>query len=240
VHHFKDGNTKLALAILNENNDATYTFYEKYPERRLEIDFPLIFNDDIILCGSIYAITDQIRKKFWDFISMAGSRGATVIYDPNFRNSHLSELERLKPMIIENMQMASLVRGSNEDFKKIFGAETPDEAWDVVRKYCNCLVYTASAEGVFVRTLSFSGRFPVKRIKTVSTIGAGDNFNAGVIASLWKNQVTREQLDKMGEEKWAEVVSMGVDFATDVCMSYENYISLAFASKTFPPASLKG
>ncbi|MBG0858835.1 MAG: carbohydrate kinase [Bacteroidales bacterium] len=231
VHHFTDGSTKLAVAFLDEKNDATYTFYEKYPHDRLTIDFPVIQREDIILYGSIYAITDQIRKKFRDFINSAGSNGATVIYDPNFRSSHLPELERLKPMIIENMQMASLVRGSHEDFRNIFGSSTPDEAWEMVRRYCGCLVYTASGEGVFVRTSSFSGKFPVKKIETVSTIGAGDNFNAGMIASLWKNNITRDLLTKMGRDKWLKVVSMGVDFATDVCMSYENYISLEFAGK---------
>ena len=35
--------------------------------------------------------------------------------------------------------MTTLLRGSDEDFKNIFGANTPDEAWDVVKKYCNCL-----------------------------------------------------------------------------------------------------
>jgi len=231
VHHFKEGNTKLALAFLNEKNDASYTFYDKYPDKRLEIEFPAVCEDDIILCGSIYAITDEIRKKFRDFINMAKNNGAIVIYDPNFRSSHLSELDRLKPMIIENMQMASVIRGSDEDFSNIFGAGTPDEAWDVVRKYCNCLVYTANAEGVFVRTTSFSGRFSVKRIKPVSTIGAGDNFNAGMIASICKNPITRDQLDKMGEDEWSEVISMGVEFATNVCLSYENYISLEFAKE---------
>ena len=42
VDHFKDGKTKLALAFLNEKNDANYTFYEDYPEKRLNIDFPVI------------------------------------------------------------------------------------------------------------------------------------------------------------------------------------------------------
>jgi len=33
VDHFKEGKTKLALAFLNERNDASYTFYQDYPER---------------------------------------------------------------------------------------------------------------------------------------------------------------------------------------------------------------
>jgi fructokinase len=229
VDHFKEGKTKLALAFLNEKNDASYTFYQDYPEKRLNIDFPDIKKDDIILCGSIYAITTEIRKKFRDLTSKAHQNGAIVIYDPNFRPSHSSDLEFLKPMIIENMLTAKLIRGSDEDFKNIFGAGTPDEAWNVVRKYCSCMVYTANAEGVYVRTVSYSGKFSVKAIKPVSTIGAGDNFNAGMMAAIYRNKITADQLDKMGEEEWSKVISMGVDFATNVCLSYENYISKEFA-----------
>jgi fructokinase len=231
VDHFKHGKTKLALAFLNERNDANYTFYQDYPEKRLNIDFPMIRKDDIILCGSIYAITSEIRKKFMKLTTTAKENGAIVIYDPNFRPTHSSDLEILKPMIIENMQTATLIRGSDEDFKNIFGANTPDEAFNVVRKYCNCLVYTANAEGVYVRTNSYAGRFAVKAIKPVSTIGAGDNFNAGMMAAIYRNQITIDQLDKMGEEVWSKVISMGVDFATNVCLSYDNYISLELAKE---------
>jgi fructokinase len=93
------------------------------------------------------------------------------------------------------------------------------------------MVYTANSEGVYVRTVSYKGKFPVKAIKPVSTIGAGDNFNAGMMAAIYKNQITCDQLDKMGEESWSKIVSMGVDFATNVCLSYENYISLDFAEE---------
>ena len=231
IDHYKDGKTKLALAFLNERNDATYAFYQDYPAKRFSNEFPLLRKDDIILCGSIYAITGEIRVKFRELIFHAKENGAIVIYDPNFRPTHSSDLDTLKPMIIENMKTAKLVRGSNEDFKNIFGADTPDEAWKIVREFCNCLVYTANSEGVYVRTVSFAGKFPVKAIKPVSTIGAGDNFNAGMMAAIYLNQITSVQLEKMGEEAWTKVVSMGVDFATNVCLSYENYISREFAEK---------
>jgi fructokinase len=231
VDHFKEGKTKLALAFLNEKNDASYTFYQDYPDKRLNIKFPELKKDDIILCGSIYAITTEIRKKFLELIRNAKASNAIVIYDPNFRPTHSSDLEKLMPMIIENMQCAKLIRGSNEDFKNIFGADNADEAWDVVKKYCNCLVYTANSEGVYVRTVSYKGKFGVKAIKPLSTIGAGDNFNAGMMAAIYLNKITSDQLDGMGEESWAKVISTGVDFATNVCLSYENYISLEFANE---------
>lgn len=231
VDHFTDGKTGLALAFLNERNDASYTFYKNYPEKRLDIEMPELRKDDIIICGSIYAITPEIREKFKAFTGSAKKNGAILIYDPNFRPTHSSDLAVLIPLMIENMQAAAIVRGSDEDFRNIFGANSPDEAWRVVNRYCNCLVYTANAEGVFVRTTGFAGEFPVNRIKPISTIGAGDNFNAGMMAALYMNEITRNQLETMGEEEWANVISLGVEFATDVCMSYDNYISIEFANK---------
>jgi fructokinase len=231
VDHFKDGKTGLALAFLNEKNDASYTFYKNYPEKRFNIEFPVIQKDDIILCGSIYAITGEIREKFRALTLSAREKRAILIYDPNFRPTHSSDLEKLVPLIVENMKTAAIIRGSDEDFKNIFGAISPDEAWETVSRYCNCLVYTANAEGVYVRTKNFSGKFPVKKIKPVSTIGAGDNFNAGMIAAIYRNEISVDQLDTMGEDKWVRVVSMGVDFASDVCLSYENYISAEFAAR---------
>ena len=86
------------------------------------MEFPVIRKDDIILCGSIYAITREIRQKFVSFVKGAAANGAIVLYDPNFRKAHASELDELRPLIIENIQMASIIRGSDEDFQNIFGA----------------------------------------------------------------------------------------------------------------------
>jgi fructokinase len=232
VHRFHQGSTALALAFLDEKNDAHYTFYKDFPGKRLDIEFPVIEKDDIIQCGSFYAIWPEIREKFKRFIHGAKERGALIIYDPNFRKTHLSELDTLKPLIIENMQMASLIRGSDEDFKNIFGVNDADEAWEVVKNYCKCLVYTENSEGVYVRTTSFSGKFPVQKITPVSTIGAGDNFNAGMITSIYCRKIKKEQLEKLIELEWSKVITTAVAFATHVCLSYENYISPEFANMT--------
>ena len=140
-------------------------------------------------------------------------------------------MDKLKPLIIENMQMASLIRGSDEDFRTIFGVNNADEAWVVVKEYCKCLVYTANTEGVFVRTTSFSGKFEVQKIDPVSTIGAGDNFNAGMITSIYLNNIRRDKLETLNSGEWQVLIEPAVAFATHVCMSYENYISREFAEK---------
>jgi fructokinase len=223
------GATSLALAFLDEKNDAHYTFYKNHPDKQDDLNFPEIEKEDIILFGSYYSVWPRIRKVLTEFITMARERGALIVYDPNFRKSHLNELPELKPMIISNMKMASVVRGSDEDFKNIFGAKTADEAYAEVRKYCPVMICTANTRGVFLRTGSFEGTFPVRRIDPVSTIGAGDNFNAGMISSLYIQQIGVDDLPGLGEKQWQKIVSTAVDFATDVCLSYDNYISPEFA-----------
>ena len=46
---FTDGKTPLALAFLDKNKNASYTFYKDYPPERLEIEMPLIKQNDIVL-----------------------------------------------------------------------------------------------------------------------------------------------------------------------------------------------
>ena len=48
VCSFSGGKSPLALAFLNENNDAEYLFYKDYPNNRLEVEFPVIKEGDIV------------------------------------------------------------------------------------------------------------------------------------------------------------------------------------------------
>lgn len=227
VDRYSNGSTALALAFLDEKNDAKYDFYKDYPADRLNIKFPGLNKDDIFQCGSFYTIWPEIRAKFKKFLDDSYKAGALILYDPNFRESH--DINSLRKLVIENMEKASLIRGSNEDFRNIFGVNDPDKAWEEVRKYCKCLVYTASVEGVYVRTTSFSGKFPVQKITPVSTIGAGDNFNAGMLTAIYTMNIKKDDLEHLGKTEWEKITGTAVEFATHVCMSYENYISDDFA-----------
>lgn len=231
VYRYSEGKSSLALAFLNDKLDASYEFYKLYPHQRLVIDFPVVCQDDIILFGSFYAITPEIRTKLIRFISEAKQKNAIVIYDPNFRKQHLDELHILKPLIEENISFATIVRGSHEDFSFIYGAGNADETFKAMTEKSLCLLYTNSSSGVFLRTDKLSNVFPVKKTEVKSTIGAGDNFNAGVAYSLYRNNITYNDLQDLNLDIWRQIVETAVEFATHVCESYENYISIEFAEK---------
>lgn len=230
VYRYIDGKSALALAFLNENNDASYDFYKIYPDNRLNIILPEISQDDIVLFGSFYAITVEVRKKLLEFVKTAKKNKAIVIYDPNFRKPHLHDLKWLKPMIEENIGLSRIVRGSNEDFTLIFGTGNSNETYEILQEKSPVLLYTANKKGVFLHTPKLSKKFPVKKIDPISTIGAGDNFNAGIIYSLMEYNIKYKDLPNLKEDDWVQIITNGVVFATEVCMSYDNYISEEIAS----------
>ncbi len=229
VYRYYDGKSALALAFLNENKDASYDFYKIYPRNRLNISFPEIQPDDIVLFGSMYAITPEVRPKLLELIKEANRKKAIVIYDPNFRKIHLHDLPKVKPMILDNIKHADILRGSNEDFSFIFGVKDADETYENISTLAPNLLYTASRRGVFLRTPGYAAEFPVKTIEPISTIGAGDSFNAGIAYSIFNQNISYKALQKLDESSWKTIVSTAIDFSTHVCLNYDNYISKDFA-----------
>jgi len=231
IYRYPDGKSSLALAYLNDRSDASYEFYKNYPEQRLCIEFPDVQEDDIVLFGSFYAITGEIRNKLLQFIKHANVNNAIVIYDPNFRKQHLDELAKLKPLIEENISLASIIRGSHEDFAYIFNANNADETYNVLNDKQKYLLYTNSSEGVNLMSDKLSLSVPVKKIKTISTVGAGDNFNAGIVYSIYINNIHFDDIQNINIEIWRQIIETAIEFATHVCSSYDNYISIDFAKK---------
>ncbi|MBP1639751.1 MAG: fructokinase [Bacteroidetes bacterium] len=237
VYRYDEGKSALALAFLDDSNNANYTFYKAYPQKRFDIAFPEVNADDIVLFGSIYAITPELRTTLRRFLLYAKSKNALLYYDPNFRKAHLDDLEQLRPAILENMSLASVVRASNEDLEIIFGAKNSNEAYEAVSPLCNTLIYTSSSDAVYLKTPYKSLTLPNRQIEPVSTIGAGDTFNAGIAYGLYKHRIGNEALQPMTDDIWQQLIGYGIDFATEVCLSYENYITTSFAvewNRQFP------
>ena len=223
-----EGKSPLALAFLNERNDAIYEFYEDSPQERLNVEIPDFEHDDIVMFGSILSITKEARKGLENIIHAAKDSGSAIIYDPNFRELQLSSLEEMKLMIRENISYADIVRASDEDMRMIHGCRNVEEAYSFIRENdCNNLVYTSSSKGVHLRTPLLSKYYRIPEIETVSTIGAGDNFNAGIVYMLYSMKI--RSLEKVSEQEWDEIIRMAIDFASHACMSTDNYISNSFA-----------
>ena len=230
VNVFPEGKSPVSLAFLNERNDAEYIFYKDYPRQRLEVNMPEISSDDIIMIGSYFAITPVVRDIVKELLDRAHDAGAIIYYDVNFRSTHANEAIKLMPTIIENFEYADILRGSTEDFQNMFRQPDADKVYsNHVGFYCPNFICTDADGDVRLRTKHVCKDYPVTPLKAVSTIGAGDNFNAGVVYGLLKYRVRRADLDELTEADWDAIIRCGMDFSADVCKSVSNSVSKEFA-----------
>lgn len=230
VNVFPEGKSPVSLAFLNERNDAEYIFYKDYPRQRLEVNMPEISSDDIIMIGSYFAITPVLRDKVKELLDRAHDAGAIIYYDVNFRSTHANEAIKLMPTIIENFEYADILRGSTEDFQNMFRQPDADKVYsNHVGFYCPNFICTDADGDVRLRTKHVCKDYPVTPLKAVSTIGAGDNFNAGVVYGLLKFRVRRADLAELTEADWDAIIRCGMDFSADVCKSVSNSVSKEFA-----------
>lgn len=230
VNVFPEGKSPVSLAFLNERNDAEYIFYKDYPRQRLEVNMPEISSDDIIMIGSYFAITPVLRDKVKELLDRAHDAGAIIYYDVNFRSTHANEAIKLMPTIIENFEYADILRGSTEDFQNMFRQPDADKVYsNHVGFYCPNFICTDADGDVRLRTKHVCKNYPVTPLKAVSTIGAGDNFNAGVVYGLLKYRVRRADLAELTEADWDAIIRCGMDFSADVCKSVSNSVSKEFA-----------
>ena len=232
VNVFPDGKSPVSLAFLNDRSDAEYIFYKDYPKQRLDVAFPDIQADDILIIGSYYALNPVLRDKVTELLELARSKCAIIYYDPNFRSSHKEEAIKLAPTIIDNLEYADIVRGSIDDFYYMYGTQDAEKVYrDKIKFYCSNFLCTAGSEEIILRTQAIAKSYPIPPIQAVSTIGAGDNFNAGIIYGLLKYRVGYDDLSHLTEEQWNQVVACGIRFAANACQNVGNSISHELAAQ---------
>ncbi|TXJ61602.1 carbohydrate kinase [Prevotella brunnea] len=233
VTAFPGSKSPVSLAFLNERNDAEYIFYKDHPHDRLEFPLPDIHSDDIVLFGSYYALNPVIRQQVVSLLELARSRGAIIYYDVNFRSSHVGEVIKLTPNLLENLDYADIVRGSKEDFVNLYKKDDAEKVYNSdISFYCKRFIYTDGARPIEVRGENgFKKSYEMQSIDTVSTVGAGDNFNAGFIFGLIKHGITREDLERgLAEAQWDKLIACAQAFAADCCKDIYNYVSKEFGA----------
>lgn len=227
---YEDGRTAISLAYLNERNDAEYTFYKDYPKARLDVAWPEVNKDDIVMMGSYFVLNPVLRAKVKEFLDYATNRQALVYYDINFRSSHASEAIKLYSTILENFEYASIVRGSTEDFQNMFRLSDPEKAYkQEVSFHCKQMLCTDADGDICLFSPSVTKTYPVHHVETVSTIGAGDNFNAGIIFGLIQEGIGKDDIASVTEAQWNRIIAHGQALASEVCQSFNNSISKEFA-----------
>lgn len=216
----------ISLAFIGENGDATYSFYREPLQVSSLWTLPEMSRGDVMLFGSYYAVCAGTRPLMVQLLERAAQNGAIVYYDINFRSNHKNELKDLQPSILQNFQQSTVVRGSADDLEVIFGSRDARDIYNMyISQHCKYFICTAGAGKITVCCPTACHEFQAPPIDdVVSTVGAGDSFNAGFACALiWEN-IMPEDLSRLGRDDWQRLIATACRFAGETCRSKENYI----------------
>lgn len=231
VVQYQGRNTGIALAFLDQQQNATYNFYKDYPAERLTgLELPFVAGD-FVLFGSSFAFNLAVRPWLLAQLQKARAAGATIVYDPNYRTQKHLTSDQQRTLFIENCNHAHIIRASQEDFDALWTRQQPQQAWTLLQSFASCqaLVYTRNSQGADVFTNTQTSHVDAQAITPISTIGAGDTFNAALLWQLHTNQLHNQNINHCDIKTWNTILHFAIAAATDVCLQWGNYVSEEFA-----------
>jgi len=218
-----EGRSRVALAFFDKDQIPEYSFYPASEEAIP--DYPDPRKNDIILLGSSFSLRDKGREELLQYLQKCREIGCTIIYDPNARR-HLADDPRMMKKIMENISLATIVKGSDEDFHFIFKTKDSTMAFELIHQSGpQYMIYTKGSKGAEFFNSDLHLESDALKINVVSTIGAGDNFSAGVIFGIYFRLINHLHFKDFLREDWQYIMAMGSFFSARVCESSENYIS---------------
>lgn len=231
INVFQETKSPVSLAFLDKDNNADYIFYRDQKHDHMDFTYPDIQKDDIVVFGSFYAVNPALRPQVSGLLDFARQRGAIIYYDVNFRKAHQADVMKVTPNLIDNLEYADIVRGSKEDFEVLYKKDLAERVYRAETSfYCKRFIYTDGPNPVSVFSNNgFHKEYAMPKTETVSTIGAGDNFNAGFIYGMIKYGVTRDDVEQgLSEDVWDKLIATATAFSADCCKDIFNYISKEF------------
>lgn len=217
--------TKVALAFLDGNNNASYIFYNDRNEAKVQYKIPELTKNDVFLFGSSAAIDDNNRIFLDKLLTQASGKEALLFYDPNIRRSVTERYKDFRDVAKHYISCADIVRGSVDDFSELFGTRDPQHIYRQVKKLgSTVLIITDADKPVHL----FSGHVNITiqfvPVDAYCTVGAGDAFNAGIISSLLDIGADRNSIGTITEIQWRKIINDSVLIASEVCKTLDNYL----------------
>ena len=208
--------TTLAFVRLT-NGQATYTFYdENTAGRMLTIeDLPKLGAEiEAMLFGAISLISEPAGSAYEEFMRREHN-SRVMMLDPNIRPNFIPDKAKHLRRIREMMAMADIVKLSDEDLKWFDEAGSHEE---VVRNWLDrgpkLIVVTHGSEGAVGYSKAHKVTVMPQKVKVIDTVGAGDTFNAGILASLHEQGLlTKAAIGDLPEEAIRKALELGAKAA---------------------------
>ncbi|MFK7836791.1 MAG: carbohydrate kinase [Sulfitobacter sp.] len=183
-----DRPTTLAFVTLQDGH-ATYSFFEENSAGRMLAieDLPDISSDvSSLYFGGISLACEPGARTYAALLEREGKTRA-VMMDPNIRPQFIQDIDKYRARLDKMMGLADIIKVSDEDLNWMVPdpISLKEKVGVVLSRGPSVVILTRGGEGAtgFLRD-GTEVAVPARRVQIVDTVGAGDTFNAGVLAKL--------------------------------------------------------
>ena len=183
-----DRPTTLAFVKLTDGH-ATYSFFDENSAGRMigAEDLPALSQEvTSLFFGGISLAVEPCADTYAELMAREGTTRA-VMMDPNIRPGFIKDVNRYRERLARMLTLTDIVKVSDEDLNWIYpGAEALQDKLDMLRAAGPRLVVLTKGSAGAIAYLADGRSVDVaaQKVMAVDTVGAGDTFNAGVMASL--------------------------------------------------------
>ena len=196
------------------NGQATYAFYDEGTAGRLlaEADLPVLLPEvNTLFFGGISLVNDPAASTYEALQAREAPARVTMI-DPNIRPGFIAGKEAAYRARIDRMiGRADIVKLSDEDLHWLMGeGDVSELARRVLALGPKIVFITEGAAGARAVTATQNRFVAATRVTVADTVGAGDTFNAGVLAALdTAGVLTKDALATVSDDVLDAALSLG-------------------------------
>ncbi|WP_159587431.1 carbohydrate kinase family protein [Chelativorans xinjiangense] len=208
--------TTLAFVSLSEGH-ASYFFYDENSAGRMltEADLPRLEDDvEALLFGGISLATEPCGATYKALMARESAARVTML-DPNIRPVFIKDAEAHKARMRRMMAMADIVKISEEDLAWFGEVSSHEEAaHGLLQAGTKLVIVTSGAKGATAFWNGGTVTMEAVQVPVVDTVGAGDAFNAGVLAALREaGCLNKESIANLREDAVREALSFAARVA---------------------------
>jgi fructokinase len=205
--------TTLAFVKL-VNGQAAYAFYDENTAGRLlsMAELPdLPASVGTLFFGGISLVNDPAASSYEALLTRAAETGRVTMIDPNIRPGFITDQPTYRARIERMMGRADIVKLSDEDLHWLLGpGDLALLARGLLERGPRVVFITEGERGARAVTATQDRFIAATKVKVADTVGAGDTFNAGVLASLHAEGVlTKAGLADLSDHALDAALSLG-------------------------------
>lgn len=199
------------------NGQATYAFYDEATAgRMLNLDDLPVLDEscNALHFGAISLIPEPCGSAY-EALLMREAATRVISLDPNIRPGFIRDPAAHAARIRRMAAKSDIVKFSDEDlawFGKSGDEATLAREW--LQHGAKLVLITRGAEGATGYTANHTVSVPVVPVEVVDTVGAGDTFDAGVLAALdRKGLLTKQSIAALSAADIEDALTWGVKAA---------------------------